>query len=100
MSWRDVKPCCRNGITRGYHAFLADHDLQENISSVIMNETTLSVEFHDLLPYYAYDVSVTAFNVKGIGPASKTDVLTGEEGRRLGRLSNYDADADADESND
>ena len=50
-----------------------------------MNETTLSVEFHDLLPYYSYDVSVTAFNVKGFGPASKTDVLTGEEGRKEAR---------------
>lgn len=62
---------------------LTDHKRQENNSSVTLNETILSIEFYDLLPYYAYDVAVTAFNRKGISPASTFNALTGERGRGI-----------------
>jgi len=49
----------------------------------MVNETTFSMEFNNLLPYYAYRVSVAAFTVKGIGPASQNVNLTGEGGESL-----------------
>ena len=82
VEWREVRLDLRNGLTKGYHVLLTDHNVQENISSVVLNESSLSIEFKGLLPYYAYDVSVKAFNRKGIGPASKYEALTGEEGKR------------------
>lgn len=82
VEWREVRLDLRNGIIKGYRVLLTDHDLRENISSVVLNGSSLSIEFNDLLPYYAYDVSVKAFNGKGIGPASKYEALTGEEGKR------------------
>ncbi|XP_078349636.1 LOW QUALITY PROTEIN: polycystin-1-like protein 2 [Oculina patagonica] len=45
----------------------------------MLNETTLSIEFYKLLPYYAYDVTAIAFNSKGISPPSTFQALTGEE---------------------
>ena len=65
----------------------ADHELQQNISYTRVNETTFSMEFNNLLPYYAYSVSVAPFTVKGIGPASQKVKLTGEEGKSMMRNS-------------
>ena len=62
---------------------LADHELQQNISYTSANETTFSMEFNNLLPYYAYSVSVAAFTVKGNGPASQKVNLTGEGGKSV-----------------
>ena len=73
----------RNGIIQGYRVLLTDHKLQENISSVILNESTLSIKFNNLLPFHAYDVSVKAFNRKGNGPASKYEAFTSEKGNRI-----------------
>lgn len=66
---------------------LADHELQQNISYTMVNETTFSMEFINLFTYYAYSVSVAAFTVKGIGPASQKVNLTGEDGKSMIRNS-------------
>ena len=79
--WNEVRSDLRNGIIKGYRVLLTDHNLQDNISSAILNENTLSIEFNNLLPYHAYDVSVKAFNRKGIGPASKYEAFTSEKGK-------------------
>ena len=79
--WNEVRSDLRNGIIKGYRVLLTDHELQDNISSAILNESTLSIEFNNLLPYHAYDVSVKAFNRKGIGPASKYEAFTSEKGK-------------------
>ena len=81
VEWKEVRSNSRNGIIKGYRVLLTDHDSQENISSAILNESTLSIEFNDLLPYHAYDVSVKAFNRKGIGPAAKYKAFTSEKGK-------------------
>ena len=82
MEWNEVRLDLRNGIIKGYQVLLADHELQENTNSVILNESTLSIEFNNLLPYRAYDVSVKAFNSKGNGPVSKYEAFTSQKGKR------------------
>lgn len=84
VQWNQVNLCCRNGITRGYQVLVADHD--QIIGSVAVNETVFSIGFHNLLPYYVYNVSVKAFNVKGMGPASTSSSVTGEGGKRVVQL--------------
>lgn len=79
---------------------LTDHERQENISYVMLNETTLSIEFYKLLPYYAYDVTATAFNSKGISPPSTFQALTGEEGRRIKIKANTMATRERNMKND
>ena len=82
MEWSEVRLDLRNGIITGYRVLLTDHDLEENISSVILNESTLSIEFSNLLPFHAYDISVKAFNRKGNGPAFIYEAFTSEKGKR------------------
>ena len=82
VEWSEVRLDLRNGIIQGYRVLFTDHDQQGNTSSVILNESTLSVEFNNLLPFHAYDVSVRAFNRKGNGPASKYKAFTSEKGKR------------------
>lgn len=81
VQWKEVRLDLRNGIIEGYRVLLTDHDSQENISSSILNESTVSIEFNRLRPYHAYDVSVKAFNRKGIGPAAKYEAFTSEKGK-------------------
>jgi len=81
VEWNEVRLDLRNGIIQGYQVLLTDHDHQENTSSVILNGSTLSIEFNNLLPFHAYDVSVRAFNRQGNGPASKYNAFTGEKGK-------------------
>lgn len=76
-----VPLCCRYGIIRGYQVVLLGHDRREQIRNVKVNESTLSFEFHELLAYYAYDVSVAAFTRKGAGVASENGTVTGQAGR-------------------
>ena len=83
VTWDQVESCCRHGIIRGYYVLFADHKLQRNISYTMVNESTHSFEFHNLYPNYAYHVSVTAFTIKGIGPASAKTQLTGEGGNMM-----------------
>lgn len=83
MEWKNVDVCCRNGVTRGYHVLLTDHDQQKIVANLTLFETVFSIGFHDLLPYYAYKVSVKALNVKGVGPASTNVSLTGEGGKKV-----------------
>ena len=90
MRWHEVDLPQRNGIIRGYRVTLTDTERQKLISNELLNETTLSIEFFDLLPYYPYKVSVTAFNNKGIGPASSVVALTSEEGREIKIYRNHD----------
>lgn len=83
VEWKNVDVCCRNGVTRGYHVLLTDHDQQKIVANLTLFETVFSIGFHDLLPYYAYKVSVKALNVKGVGPASTNVSLTGEGGKKV-----------------
>lgn len=82
VEWNEVRLDLRNGIIEGYRLLLTDLELQVNISSVVLNESTFSIEFNNLHPYRAYDVSVKAFSKKGSGPASKYNAFTTEKGRR------------------
>jgi len=86
VEWNEVKLDLRNGIIQGYRVLLTDHDHQENTSNVILNGSTLSIEFNNLLPFHAYDVSIRAFNRKGDGPASKYKAFTGEKGNKSSTL--------------
>ena len=79
--WDVVPLCCRYGIIRGYQVLLLDHDSREIVTNVKVSESTLSFEFHGLLAFYAYDVSVAAFTRKGTGVASENGAVTGEAGR-------------------
>ena len=79
--WDVVPLCCRYGIIRGYQVLLLDHDSREIVTNVKVSESTLSFEFHGLLTFYAYDVSVAAFTIKGSGVASENGTVTGEAGR-------------------
>ena len=82
VEWNEVRLDLRNGIIEGYRLLLTDVDLQVNISSVVLNESTFSIEFNNLHPFRAYDVSVKAFNRKGNGPNSKYEAFTSEKGKR------------------
>lgn len=82
VEWNEVRLDLRNGIIKGYRLLLTDLDLQVNISSVVLNESTFSIEFNNLHPFRAYDVLVKAFNRKGNGPASKYKAFTSEKGKR------------------
>jgi len=82
VEWNEVRLDLRNGIIQGYRVLLTDHDRQQNTNSVTLNESTFSIEFNNLLPHHAYDVSVKAFNRKGNGPASKYKAFTSEKGKR------------------
>ena len=63
--------------------FLKDQNQQNIIANLMLIETVFSIGFHDLFPYHGYEVSVSAFNVKGIGPASTNVSLTGEGGKKV-----------------
>ena len=78
--WEVVPLCCRYGIIRGYRVLLLDHDSREIVKNVDVSESTRSFEFHGLLPFYAYDVSVAAFTLKGSGVVSENGTVTGEAG--------------------
>lgn len=81
--WDVVPLCCRYGIIKGYQVLLLGHDHRDQIQNVKVNESTLSFEFHNLLAYYAYDVSVAALTGKGAGVASEKGTVTDEAGRSL-----------------
>ncbi|KAL9953519.1 hypothetical protein ACROYT_G040944 [Oculina patagonica] len=76
--WDVVPLCCRYGIIKGYQVLLLGHDHRDQIQNVKVNESTLSFEFHNLLAYYAYDVSVAALTRKGAGVASEKGTVTDE----------------------
>jgi len=76
-----VPLCCRYGIIRGYQVLLLDHGSREIVTNVAVSESTLQFEFHGLLTFYAYDVSVAAFTIKGSGVASENGTVTCEAGR-------------------
>lgn len=78
--WDVVPLCCRYGIIRGYQVFLLDHGSREIITNVKVSKSTLSFEFHGLLTFYAYDVSVAAFTIKGSGAVSENGTVTDEAG--------------------
>jgi len=86
--WGVVPLCCRYGIIRGYQVLLLDHESREVVTNVAVSESTLSFEFHSLLTFYAYDVSVAAFIIKGSGVASENGTVTGEAGMLIS-LSTY-----------
>ncbi|XP_020625729.1 receptor-type tyrosine-protein phosphatase F-like [Orbicella faveolata] len=86
--WGVVPLCCRYGIIRGYQVLLLDHESREVVTNVAVSESTLSFEFHSLLTFYAYDVSVAAFTIKGSGVASENGTVTGEAGMLIS-LSTY-----------
>ena len=81
--WDVVPLCCRYGNIRGYEVLLLDHDSRKIVSNVYVNKSTLSLEFHGLLTFYTYDVSVAAFTKTGSGVASENGTVTGEAGRWL-----------------
>ena len=81
--WDVVPLCCRYGIIRGYQVLLLDHSSREIVTNVKVSKSTLSFEFHGLLPFYAYDVSVAAFTIKGSGVFSENRTVTDEAGMSI-----------------
>ena len=76
--WDVVPLCCRL-----YQVLLLDHRSREIVTNVKVSKATLSFEFHGLLPFYAYDVSVAAFTIKGSGVFSENGTVTDEAGMSI-----------------